>query len=127
MLVITVGTAIALDASAFWESAVTFHTSTPPRADSINLVGLMATIGIDWWPPSFLPIVVGLATAVWAGLHTKERQQFFFAMAVTLAASFMVSSQAFANYWLLVFGLCALALVSSDNQGASTAPPAELP
>jgi hypothetical protein len=41
------------------------------------------------------------------------------ALGLTLAASFLVSSQAFANYWFLITGLCGLALldVSAGTDG----------
>ena len=120
IVVVTVGAALVLDLSAFWESAVVFHTTTPPRPDSVNLVGLLASLGFEWNPPSVLAIVIGLGTAIWGGLRTDRRVQFFLAMAVALAASFAVSSQAFANYWFLIFGLCGLGLVDlTGNRDAS--------
>lgn len=110
-LIVVVGVGVALGPSAFWDSAVAFHTSTPTRPDSVNLVGLLASFGVEWVPPSYLAIVVGLAASIWASLRAQTRKQFFLAAGFTLAASFMVSSQAFANYWFLVFGLTALALL----------------
>jgi len=127
VVVVTVGAAVALDVSAFWESAVAFHTSTPPRPDSVNLVGLLASFDVDWRPPSLLAIAVGLGTAIWAGIRNERRPHFFLAMAVTLAASFMVSSQAFANYWFLIFGLCGLGLLdlTADRDRARVGQPIE--
>ncbi len=44
-------------------------------------------------------------------------------MGLTLAVSFLVSSQAFANYWFLIFGLGVLGLAASPIGQDSTNEP----
>lgn len=112
---LTVGGALVWDAGAFWSAAVEFHMTTPPRPDSANLVGLVGLMGISLDPPSALTIGVGLAVATVAGFATRNGRTFVIALALTLACSFLVSSQAFANYWFLVAGLCGLALGSQHE------------
>lgn len=113
VIVATVGVALVLDFEAFWSAAVEFHTSTPPRHDSSNLLGLLNAMGIAWSPPTILSLVVGLVAAVIVGRMSRTRRTFAVAVGFTLAVSFLVSSQAFANYWFLVFGLCVLGMLGS--------------
>lgn len=110
VIVLTVGAALLWDAAAFWRAAVEFHATTPPRVDSSNLVGLLGWFGVVWNPPAILPIGVGLAVAALVSRRSRDVTDTFVALALALAASFLVSSQAFANYWLLVMGLCLLGL-----------------
>jgi hypothetical protein len=106
----TVGFAFALDPNAFWSAAVQFHTTTPVRFDSSNLVGLLSTLGLEWAPPGFLALGAGLVTAALVGRSSRDRRTVFAGLAMTLAASFMVATQAFGNYWFLIAGLLVLAL-----------------
>jgi hypothetical protein len=109
-----VGIGVIWDPGAFWSAAVEFHTSTPPRPDSSNLVGLLAGLGVAWDPPAALPLAVGLVVAALASMRSKDAASAFSALALALAVSFLVSSQAFANYWLMVMGLCLLALAKLE-------------
>lgn len=115
---LVVGIGIIWDPGAFWSAAVEFHASTPPRPDSSNLVGLLAILGISWDPPAALPFTVGLVVAALASTRSRDASSAFSALALALAASFFVSSQAFANYWLMVMGLCLLALAKLDPEPA---------
>ena len=115
VLAVTIVPFLVWDASAFWVSVVEFHLSTQPRPDSSNLVGLMALLGTEWVPPTAVLAVLGLAAAFWAAFGSTTRRSFVLAGAFPLAVSFLLTSQTFANYWFLVFGLCALAL-STGNQ-----------
>ena len=124
VIVATIGVAIIWGPSAFWTAAVEFHTSTPARPDSVNLVGLGALFNLSWDPPTILPLTVGLLVAVVTGLRSHTRRRFMLALGLTLSSSFLVSSQAFANYWFLVAGVCGLALgdvpiASSEESDAS--------
>lgn len=106
----TIGAAVVWDAGSFWGAAVEFHTSTPPRPDSVNLVGLAALLDLTWDPPTILALAAGVLVALVAGRKSRKRKVFMLALGMSLAASFLVSSQAFANYWFLIAGVCGLAL-----------------
>ena len=123
VITLTLVPAMLWDFGAFWDSAVAFHTSTEPRPDGSNIVGLLAISGVDWTPPTLLPVVLGLAVAVWAAAGSTTRRSFMAAMATSLSVSFLVTSQAFANYWFLVFGLCALAMYSGPEGSGSELDP----
>ena len=110
IVIATVGAALLLDLDAYWSSTVAFHASTPPRPDSSNLVGLLSVWGIAWDPPFWLGLGVGTAAAVAFGRGSKRAGTFLGAMAVSLSAAFIFSSQAFANYWFLIFGMMILSL-----------------
>lgn len=116
---LTVSAAILVDAQAYWSSTVEFHASTPPRPDSSNLVGLLSLLGVPWDPPFWLAPAVGLVTAWKLGLVSTTPDSFIGATAAALAVTFLVSSQAFANYWFLIFGMTALALVGLVERCAS--------
>ena len=115
VVAVTLGVALVWDAAAFWSSAIEFHTATATRPDSSNLIGLLAAFEISWAPPVLLTLGVGLVAATVAGRVSRSRGSFALAMGLTLAVSFLVSSQAFANYWFLIFGLCVLGLAASTT------------
>jgi hypothetical protein len=116
VVAVTVGVALVSDAAAFWRSAIEFHIGTPPRPDSSNVVGLLAAFDVSWAPPAILTLGAGLAAASIAGRVSRNSGTFVLAMGLTLAISFLVSSQAFANYWFLIFGLCVLGLAASPTE-----------
>lgn len=111
---LAVGVGVLWGPEAFWRAAVEFHASTPPRPDSSNLVGLLAIFGLSWDPPAVLPLAVGLVVAVLASRRSRDAPSGFSVLGLALAASFLLSSQAFANYWLMVMGLCLLSLANLD-------------
>jgi hypothetical protein len=115
VVVVTIGAAMVLDFSAFWTAAVEFHTSTSPRFDSSNLIGLLAGFGFEWTPPRLLGLVVGLIAATLTGRLSRSATTYVVATALALASSFLVSTQAFANYWYLIFGLCVLGLTARSE------------
>jgi len=118
-----VGVGILWGPEAFWSAAIEFHASTPPRLDSSNLVGLLGIFGLSWSPPVILPLAFGLGVAALASMRSRDVSSAFCALALALAASFFLSSQAFANYWFLVMGLCLLALATlgEESEGAQGA------
>lgn len=122
VVAVTIGAVLIWDFSAFWEAAIAFHTSTPPRPDSANLVGMLDMLGIRWAPPSILPIGLGIGAGIWAGAGSHRASTFVLAMAFAMAASFLVSSQAFANYWFLIFGLSAMALMARADEPTRRSP-----
>jgi hypothetical protein len=118
---VTVGAVALLDVDAFWSAAVQFHLNTPPRADSSNLIGLMAAMGMAWSPPGVVSVVAGLIAAVVVGLKSRTSRSFLLALGFTLAVSFLVASQAFANYWFLVFGLSLVAMTPGRPEAGNAA------
>jgi hypothetical protein len=110
VVISTIGAALSLDFEAFWSAAVDFHMNTPPRQDSSNLLGLAGALGLSWSPPATVGLILGLAVAALAGWTSRSSRDFVLAMTCALAASFLVASQAFANYWFLLFGLSVLAM-----------------
>lgn len=107
-----------LDPSAFWSSAVEFHTSTPLRTDSTNVIGALSSFGVTWAPPRWLGPVAGVAMATVTGALSRTRRSFFVGMALAFATSFLLASQALPNYWFLVTGLCALGVITEATQGS---------
>jgi uncharacterized membrane protein len=85
-----------------WQSLVVFHTHTPPRTDSSNLVGVLGLFGIHWNPPVWLGLGVSLTMASLLARRATNSAGFWRAMAAGLAAFFLLSSQAMPNYWFLV-------------------------
>ena len=114
-IIATVGVALAWNAGAFWSSAIDFHTTTPPRLDSGNIVGVLGLVGVTWNPPTVLALGAGLIAATIAGRLSRNRGTFMLALGLALALSFLVTSQAFANYWFLVVGLGVLTLRDKDD------------
>lgn len=108
---VAVGLPLLIDFSAFWSAAVEFHSTTPPRVDSSNFVGILSSLGFDWTPPTALSLGAGLVVATALGRLSHSRNTLVLAVAAALGTSFMVSSQAFGNYWFLVAGLCVLGLI----------------
>lgn len=122
-IAVTVGVALLWDASAFWSAAVEFHTTTPPRGDGSNLIGLIATLfGTVWDPPTALTVGIGLMAGLVTARKMHNRSTFTIAMAITLSVSFLVSSQAFANYWFLIVGILGLAMCSIEADPDSPMP-----
>lgn len=118
VIIFTIGIGLAWDPAAFWSAAVEFHLNTPPRPDSLNLIGLAADLGIELDFPSLLPILIGLVVGALTGRWARTRSEWLLAIGMTLAASFLVSSQAFVNYWFLILGLIALAMTDLATDSA---------
>lgn len=114
LIVGTVGAGLILGPGEFWFAAVEFHLNTPPRPDGLNLVGLAADLDIQVSLPSVFPILLGLGAALLSARWARTRSEWTTALALTLAVSFLVSSQAFPNYWFLIAGLILLALTHGE-------------
>jgi uncharacterized membrane protein len=102
---------VALDPTGAWRALIEYHASTPPRPDSANLVGFIGSFG----PLRSLPLilVIGLPLVVAWVLARRGDQtvsSFLISSLWVLGTFFMLSSQAFANYWFLIAGLCAIAM-----------------
>lgn len=120
VVISTLGAAVVWGPTAFWSSAVEFHMTTPPRPDSMNLVGLFSSPGSVWDPPPLLAIGIGLAAATLVGRIYHDRVWAFLTLGFSLAASFLVTTQAFANYWFLIAGICILALLGSTLESENS-------
>lgn len=139
--VVTAGTALVAVASGFLlgdgylEAIVGFHSGRPVRTDGTNLVVLLDLGGLD--PLLLNPVVFLLAggLAAWGARRVVGPRSFGRVAALALGCFFLLSSQAFANYWWLILGLLVVGEVvgpaaesdgtgpgSSDTAPAGTAP-----
>lgn len=116
-VIVVLGVGFAWGPNAFWSAGIEFHLSTPPRPESSNLVGLASLLGASWKAPTAVTLGLGALVAIATGSGARSRTDVMLAVASTLAVSFFVSSQAFANYWYLIMGLVALALVDYLDRG----------
>ena len=107
---LTLAPALLWDVGAFWSAAIGFHAGTPPRLDSSNLVGLVGLFGVTWDPPFLLALGAPMLIAGLFGWRSRTRIGFALTLSVALTTSFLLSTQAFANYWFLILGLGALVL-----------------
>ena len=118
LVAVTIVPVVLLDPAAFWNAAVEFHLNTPVRRDSVNVTGVFAAFGGSWLPPRWLGPIVGIIVGFAAGRVSRDARTFFISMGLTLATVFLFASQALANYWFLIAGLVALALLT-DRSGPS--------
>jgi hypothetical protein len=120
---------LALDLQNAWGALVMFHANTPPRPDSSNLVGLLAFLGYPTSLPLSLVLGFPLAAAVVLAFRGKELAHFVTSLATVLGVFFLLTSQAFGNYWFLVGGLCGLALtlIAAGNEQAGSVKSTERP
>lgn len=113
---VTLLPAFLLDPSGAWQSMVVFHVNSAPRPDSSNLVGLLALFDRVVEVPL---IVAGLApmTVAWLlSRHATGVGSFYASMGLVLSTFFLLTTQTFANYWLLIAGLCAIAAVIPTHE-----------
>jgi hypothetical protein len=96
--------AVAPNPAAAWESLVLDLLAVPARVDSLGFAGL----GWDTPFPAMLVLVV--AVAVWMGWRGGTATRFQLGVAATLATAFLLGSQAFINYWLLVATIAMVAV-----------------
>jgi hypothetical protein len=102
--------------SAFWRSVVWLQTVQPFRADALSYPSALVALGIT--PPPVIPTLLALsAPAVGIVLWRAPRTPQGFATAVTLVLGvfFAFNKQSFCNYWFLVLGAAALAIVSATR------------
>lgn len=114
------------DPAGAWHALVGFHATTPPRPDSANLVGLLSYLGVTVTLP--LAFVIGLPLLVASLLARRGKgiDDLLISMAVVLSIFFMFSSQAFANYWFLLAGLCGLAWAFTQGGPAKIGAPSHV-
>lgn len=94
----------------YLEAVVGFHLEQPARPDSANLFGLVARLsgGPTSWPGWAGP-AAGVVAGIVLGRRARGPAGLMWAFAGSLTATFLLASQAFPNYWLLVLGLVVLA------------------
>jgi hypothetical protein len=112
---------------AFWDSVVRLQLRQPFRADSTSL--LVWLVNRTGWPPpsvyGWLPLAAGLLTAcllAWRAPRTPAG--FAGAVGVTLLVTFMLSKQAFANYYYLALGALLIAAGTWEARDPTDAPAA---
>lgn len=99
----------------FSEAAIRFHLSTPVRADGTSIPGLLARSGLNWQPGTAWSVGVPLAIGALLAVRIRHTGDFFAGLAIVLACGFLLSSQAFANYWFLIAGLSSLSVANWDR------------
>lgn len=104
-----------------WQSLVVDLVSLPSRTDSLGLAGL------GWNIPYVVVLVLVVAVAGWMGWPGGSSARFQLAIGATLATAFLLGTQAFVNYWLLVASIAMLALaVDVVDAPTESAPLVEL-
>lgn len=97
----------------------------PFRMDSVSLPGLVARLGGPE-TPAFVAILVLLMSALAVAIYDRRSSAAFAtACAVVFMAFFLMSKQAFLNYYFLTFTFLALAAALSFRTGGTAARPAE--
>jgi len=104
-----------------WRSLVAFHTSTPLRPDSQNIVGALAAAGWSWAPPVWLALLLA-AGAVAVVPFLRDRTACWRGAAIGLAVLFLFSRQAMPNYWYLVAVIALLGSISVERRSATLDP-----
>ncbi len=101
-----------MDPQAFWDATIGAQFGRSPRPDSTNIIALGLT------PPSWVPALVATTVAVLLGRRGGAGAEFAVAAAAVLGLAFLLGYQAFSNYWVLIVGLCVVAI----SEAAATPP-----
>lgn len=137
---LTAATALAAGASGFLlgeghlEAVMGFHSGRPVRTDATNLVGLLDLGGLDPVIVNTVALLLAGGLAAWGARRVAGPRSFARVAVLALGAFFLLSSQAFANYWWLVVGLVVVGEVvdpatesgaagGEDPGGAAAGPP----
>jgi hypothetical protein len=117
------GGGFLIDSAGYWDNAILFHLSHPARTDTINPVSILTSLG--WTPPfvGILAVAVGLVTAWRLRIHGTNWSQWFLAAAAVLAVTFVLTPQAYPNYWFLVLVLVLLSLATEEDVTTEPATP----
>jgi hypothetical protein len=124
--VVTLLPAVVWSPADAWRSLVGFHMSTPLRADSRNIAGVLAGQGWQLAPPAWLALLFSVAATA-AVPPLLNRAACCRAAALALAVFFLFSRQAMPNYWYLVAVTALLGSIGGTATDArrSDASPAE--
>ena len=119
---LVLGGAAALTAPAlFWgfdeayDAMIGLHTRQPYRPDASTLYALLNHLGIELRIPSLVALVIAVGVGVWLGRRSTDRAGFLLASATCLSVLFFLGSQAFANYWFVVFAYLICAMASTPD------------
>jgi hypothetical protein len=95
---------------------VAFHANSAPRLDSSNLVGLLALFDRVADVPLIVALAAPMAVAWLLSRRSSGVSGFYAGLGLVLSTFFLLTTQTFANYWLLIAGLCAIAAVTAGGQ-----------
>jgi hypothetical protein len=95
----------------FWQGAVVYNLTLPPRADSLSLFTAASRAGHS---PSFAIVPIGTLVVLVLGLWKLPRTAsgFVFGSAWILAVFNLLNKQSFFNEWSLVVGLIVLGMAT---------------
>lgn len=112
---LAVGFPLLFDAPGYLTNALLFHLRQPPRADAVNLVGILLSVGITLPLMGTVSLAAGLLVAFRLRKWAHDLSGLLRAAAAALAATFAISPQAFPNYWLVVLSLVLTSLIVDDR------------
>jgi hypothetical protein len=112
---ITLASAFLVDSAGAWKAMVVFHANSAPRLDSSNLVGLLALFDRAVEVPLILAILAPMGVAWGLTRRPTDLGGLYAGIGLVLGTFFLLTTQTFANYWLLIAGLCAIAAASQSN------------
>jgi len=111
--------AFLLDPPGAWQAMVVFHANSAPRLDSSNLVGLLASFDRVVDVPLVVTVLAPIGVAWGLILRTTGIGGFYAGLGLVFSTFFLLTTQTFANYWLLIAGLCAIAAASQSDGNAA--------
>ncbi len=114
-VLVAVGAGAIWDPKGFWDNAVVFHLTQPPRPDAINPIGVLTSLG--WTPPLIgaIAVVAGLVVAFKLRSAVTSLADWLRSAAAVLAVTFVLTPQTFPNYWFLVLSLVLLSIMTEDG------------
>lgn len=103
---VTVLPFLLMDPQAMWDATIAPMFGRSLRPDSSNI------IAFGFVPPPWLGTVAATGVAVLLGRRGGEGPEFGLACAAVLGVAILFGYQAFANYWMLILGLCITSLIA---------------
>lgn len=113
------------DFSAFWRSAAALQFAQPYRPDALSLPALLNDL-FGYRPPNWIPLVVTFGVSLYLARHMPRTPSGLArALAIALPLLFILSKQAFANYYYLVaVAWCAMLATEPDASPSTPSSPA---
>lgn len=103
----------------FVDSNIVFHLTQGVRSDSSNLIGIVSRFGLDsevvTTAATLTGLLLALAVSVCFGRRIRSASDFAAVSALSLGATFLLSSQTFGNYWFLLSGLLFVGAILEDG------------